>query len=60
VSIVLSLTICGMHVSSVRFGYRCDSCEFLALGYSWVIWEQIHLVNRMFQSCLNLSVILCS
>jgi hypothetical protein len=46
--IVLSLATGGMHVSSVGlaasgmpvsfgwFGYRCDSCELGALGYSWV------------------------
>jgi hypothetical protein len=24
----------GMHVSVGLFGYRCDSCELVALGYS--------------------------
>jgi hypothetical protein len=48
VCIVLILATGGMHVSSVglatggmpmsvgQFGYRCDSCELVALGYSWV------------------------
>jgi hypothetical protein len=46
--IILGLAIGGMHVSSIGlaaggmpvsfgcFGYRCDSCELVALGYSWV------------------------
>jgi hypothetical protein len=54
VSIVLGLVISGMHVSSVglatggmsvsvgQFGYRCGSCEFVALGYSWAALVQFH------------------
>jgi hypothetical protein len=26
----------GMSVSIGQFGYKCDSCELVALGYSWV------------------------
>jgi hypothetical protein len=26
----------GMPVSVGQFGYKCDSCELVALGYSWV------------------------
>jgi hypothetical protein len=26
----------GMPMSVGQFGYRCDSCELVALGYSWV------------------------
>jgi hypothetical protein len=26
----------GMPVSVGQFGYRCDSCELVALSYSWV------------------------
>jgi hypothetical protein len=25
----------GMPLSVGQFGYRCDSCELVALGYSW-------------------------
>jgi hypothetical protein len=32
----VSLATCGMPVSIGQFGYMCDSCEFVALGYSWV------------------------
>jgi hypothetical protein len=35
--ITLGMATGGMHVSSVDFGYRCDSCELVALGYSWVV-----------------------
>jgi hypothetical protein len=50
----IGLAIGGMPVSSVglatgwmpvsigQFGYRCDSCELVALGYSWVILVQCH------------------
>jgi hypothetical protein len=60
VIIVLSLATGQMPVRSIRFGYMCDACELEALGYSWVIQEQIHLVDRMLRSCLSLSAILCS
>jgi hypothetical protein len=30
---VLGLGTSGVHVSVVRFGYRCDSCELVALDY---------------------------
>jgi hypothetical protein len=36
------LATSGMPMSSVWFGYWCDSCELEALCYSWVTWEQIH------------------
>jgi hypothetical protein len=36
VSIVLGLAIGGIPVSFDQFSYRCDSCELVALGYSWV------------------------
>jgi hypothetical protein len=51
---VLGLTIGGMSVSSTglatggmpmnvgQFGYRCDSYELVALGYSWVTEVQCH------------------
>jgi hypothetical protein len=26
----------GMPMSVGQFGYKCDSCELVALGYSWV------------------------
>jgi hypothetical protein len=54
VCMVLGLATGGMHVSSVglaiggmpmsvgQFGYRCDSCELVALGYSWVTKLQCH------------------
>jgi hypothetical protein len=54
VCMVLGLATGGMHVSSVglatggmpmsvgQFGYRCDSCELVALGYSWVTRVQCH------------------
>jgi hypothetical protein len=32
----------GMLVSIGQFGYRCDSCELVALGYSWVTLVQCH------------------
>jgi hypothetical protein len=47
-NIVLGMAICGMPMSSIglaiggmtvsfgRLGYRCDSCELVALDYSWV------------------------
>jgi hypothetical protein len=35
------------------FVYWCDTCELLVLGYSWVTWEEIHLVNRMLRSFLK-------
>jgi hypothetical protein len=52
VCIVLGLATGGMHVISVglatggmpmsvgQFGYRCDSCELVALGYNWVTLVQ--------------------
>jgi hypothetical protein len=36
VSMVLGLATGGMHVSFGWFDYRCDSCELVAIGYSWV------------------------
>jgi hypothetical protein len=36
VGIVLGLATSGMPVSFAQFGYKCDSCELVALGYSWV------------------------
>jgi hypothetical protein len=63
VSIVLGLAIAGMpmsyvglatggmHVSVDQFGYRCDSCEFVPLGYCWVT-----LVQFMLTSYLGLGV----
>jgi hypothetical protein len=32
----------GMPGSVGQFGYRCDSCELVALGYSWVTLVQCH------------------
>jgi hypothetical protein len=57
-SIVFGLLTGGMHVSSVRFCYMCDSYELLTLGYDWVTWKKIHLVNRMLRSYLSLGAIL--
>jgi hypothetical protein len=45
----------GMPMSVVQFGYRCDSYEFVALGYSWVT-----LVQFMLTSCLGLCATLCN
>jgi hypothetical protein len=65
VSIVLGLAMGGMPMSYVclvtggmpvsvgQFGYRCDSCELVALGYSWVTFVQF-----MLTSCLGLSAFL--
>jgi hypothetical protein len=39
---VLGLATGGMPLSIGQFGYRCDSCEFVALGYSWVTDVQCH------------------
>jgi hypothetical protein len=39
----------------VSFGYRCDSCMLVALGYSGVT-----LVQFMLTSCLDLGAILCN
>jgi hypothetical protein len=36
VSMVLGLAMGGMTVSFGWFGYKCDSCELVTLGYSWV------------------------
>jgi hypothetical protein len=30
------------HVSVGQFGYRCDTCDLVALGYSWVTKVQCH------------------
>jgi hypothetical protein len=40
-SIVLRLATAWMPLSFVQFGYKCDSCELLAFGYSWVTQEEI-------------------
>jgi hypothetical protein len=32
----------GMPMSVGQFGYRCDSYELVALGYSWVTLVQSH------------------
>jgi hypothetical protein len=45
----------GMPVSIGQFGYGCDSCELVALGYSWVT-----LVQFMLTSYLGLGAILCN
>jgi hypothetical protein len=54
VCMVLGLATGGMHVSSDglatggmpvsvgQFGYMCDSCELVALCYSWVTKVQCH------------------
>jgi hypothetical protein len=54
VCMVVSLATAGIPVSSIglatggmpmsvgQFGYRCDSCELVALGYSWVTLVQCH------------------
>jgi hypothetical protein len=39
----IGLATGGMPVSPAGFGYRCDSCELVALGYSWVTWVQLHV-----------------
>jgi hypothetical protein len=39
-SVVLATS--GMHVSVGQFGYRCDSCELVGLGYSWLTEVQCH------------------
>jgi hypothetical protein len=36
VCIVLGSAIGEMPVSFGQFGYKCDSCELVILGYSWV------------------------
>jgi hypothetical protein len=36
VSMLFGLATGGMSVSFGWLGYRCDSCELVALGYSWV------------------------
>jgi hypothetical protein len=51
----VGLVTCGMLVSVGQFGYMCDSCELVALGYSWVT-----LVPFMLTSCLGLSAFLCN
>jgi hypothetical protein len=50
---VQCLAIGGMPVSVSQFGYMCDTCELVALGYSWVT-----LVLFMLTSCLGLSAFL--
>ncbi len=42
VCVVLGLATGGMPVSVGQFGYRCDSCELVALGYSWMTLVQCH------------------
>jgi hypothetical protein len=50
VCMVLGLATGGMPVSFIdfcyrsvgQFGYRCDSYELVALGYSWVTEVQCH------------------
>jgi hypothetical protein len=54
ISIVLGLVIGGMLMSYVdlatggmpmsvgQFGYRCDSCELVTLGYRWVTKVESH------------------
>jgi hypothetical protein len=32
----ISLATGGMPLSVGQFGYRCNSCELVALGYIWV------------------------
>jgi hypothetical protein len=39
-STVLGLATGGMPMIFGWFGYRCDSCEFLAFGYNWLPQEQ--------------------
>jgi hypothetical protein len=51
----IGLVIGGMPLSVGQFGYRCDSCGLLALGYSWV-----SLVQFMLTSCLGLGAFLCN
>jgi hypothetical protein len=41
-SALLVLATGGMPVSVGQFGYRCDSYELVALGYSWVTEVQCH------------------
>jgi hypothetical protein len=38
----VSLATGGMTMSVSRFGYRSDSCELVAIGYSWVTYVQNH------------------
>jgi hypothetical protein len=67
ISIVLGLAIGGMPmryvglttgemlVSAGQFGYKCDSCELVALGYCGQPW-----CSFMLTSCLGLGSILCN
>jgi hypothetical protein len=38
----IGLATGGMPMSVGQFGYRCDSCELVALGYSWVTLVHYH------------------
>jgi hypothetical protein len=38
----VGLTTAGMTVSVGQFSYRCDSCELVALGYSWATMVDFH------------------
>jgi hypothetical protein len=38
----IDLATGGMPVSIGQFGYRCDSCELVALSYSWATLVQFH------------------
>jgi hypothetical protein len=41
----LVLATCEIPVSVGQFGYRYDSCELVALGYSWVTEVQYHCLG---------------
>jgi hypothetical protein len=41
----IDLVTGGMPVSIDQFGYRCESCELVALGYSWVTLVQFMLTS---------------
>jgi hypothetical protein len=38
----IDLATGGMPMSIGQFGYRCDSCELVALSYSWATLVQFH------------------
>jgi hypothetical protein len=68
ISIVLGLAIGGMPMSSVglatggmpvsvgQFGYRCDSCELVAHGYSWKTMVQFHAYYLSRSRCYSLQL----
>jgi hypothetical protein len=55
-SIVLGFPIGGMPVRFGLFSYRCDSCELVSLGYSWVTKVQIHAYMLSKSKCYSLQL----